>query len=169
MVGARRHGTKVLLRTRRLSALIAIHVTDRLMKFLKILVLSVALLTAAQAMQQPSAHTKGTPTGKPTGPLKPGEYWWKPQLSPSGPLVVLVSIPQQTMHVYRNGILIGRSSVSTGSKGHATPGGVFSILEKKQQDYSADLDRRWDPILREARQRHRPPSGVGQSLQERDG
>jgi hypothetical protein len=36
------------------------------------------------------------------------------------------------MHVYRNGILIGRSTVSTGSKGHATPGGVFSILEKKQ-------------------------------------
>ena len=91
------------------------------------------------------------------------------ELSPSGPLVVLVSIPQQTMHVYRNGILIGRSSVSTGSKGHATPGGVFSSLEKKQEDYSADLDRRWDPILREARQRHRSPSGVGQSLQERDG
>ena len=94
-------------------ALITIHVTDRLMKLLKLLVLSVALLTAAQAMQQPSAHTKGTPTGKPTCLLKPGEYWWKPQLSPSGPLVVLVSIPQQTMHVYRNGILIGRSSVST--------------------------------------------------------
>ena len=78
MVGTRRHATKVLLRTRRLSALITIHVTDRLMKLLKLLVLSVAMLTAAQAMQQPSAHTKGTPTGKPTGPLKPGEYWWKP-------------------------------------------------------------------------------------------
>ncbi|PYK13716.1 MAG: L,D-transpeptidase, partial [Verrucomicrobia bacterium] len=77
------------------------------MKFLKILALSVALLATVQAVQQPSAHTKGTPTGKPTGPLKPGEYWWKPQLSPSGPLMVLVSIPQQTMHVYRNGILIG--------------------------------------------------------------
>lgn len=46
--------------------------------------------------------------------------------------MMLVSIPEQTMHVYRNGILIGRSTVSTGSKGHATPGGVFSILEKKQ-------------------------------------
>src|SRR5438874_8805277 len=113
------------------SALITIHVTNHLMKFLKILALSVAVLTTVQAMQQPSSHTKGTPTGKPTGALKPGEYWWKPQLSPSGPLMVLVSIPQQTMHVYRNGILIGRSTVSTGSKGHSTPGGVFSILEKK--------------------------------------
>jgi hypothetical protein len=91
------------------------------MKFLKILALSLALLATVQAVQQPSAHTKGTPTGKPTGQLKPGEYWWKPQLSPSGPLMVLVSIPQQTMHVYRNGVLIGRSTVSTGSKHDATP------------------------------------------------
>jgi hypothetical protein len=127
---------KVLLRMRRLSALITIYVSDHLMKFLKILALSIALLTTAQAVKQPSAHTKGTPTGKPTGPLKPGQYWWNPQLSPSGPLMVLVSIPQQTMHVYRNGILIGRSTVSTGSKGHATPGGVFTILEKKQEHYS---------------------------------
>jgi hypothetical protein len=46
--------------------------------------------------------------------------------------MILVSVPEQTMHVYRNGVLIGRSTVSTGSKGHSTPGGVFSILEKKQ-------------------------------------
>ncbi len=110
------------------------------MKLLKILALSVALLTTVQAMQQPSSHTKGTPTGKPTGQLKPGQYWWKPQLSPSGPLMVLVSVPEQTMHVYRNGILIGRSTVSTGSKGHATPGGVFSILGKNQEHYSKKYD-----------------------------
>src|ERR1043165_6624632 len=90
-----------------------------------------AQTTFAQAMPQPSFHTKGTPTGKSTGPLKPGEYWWRPELSPQGPVVVLVSIPQQTMHVYRNGILIGRSSISSGSKGNDTPGGVFTILEKK--------------------------------------
>jgi hypothetical protein len=110
------------------------------MKLLKLLAVSVTLLTTVQAMQQPSSHTKGTPTGKATGQLKPGQYWWNPQLSPSGPLMVLVSIPQQTMHVYRNGILIGRSTVSTGSKGHATPGGVFTILEKKQTHYSKKYD-----------------------------
>lgn len=102
------------------------------MKFLIILAISAGLLTASHAMEKPSFHTKGTATGKSTGPLKPGEYWWQPQLSPSGPVVALVSIPQQTMHVYRNGILIGRSSISSGTKGNDTPGGVFSILEKKQ-------------------------------------
>ncbi len=110
------------------------------MKLITILALSVALLASAQAVQQPSFHTKGTPTGKATGPLKPGEYWWHPELSPSGPLMVLVSVPEQTMHVYRNGILIGRSSISTGTKGNATPGGVFSILEKKQEHYSKKYD-----------------------------
>jgi hypothetical protein len=97
-------------------------------------------LCSAYAMEKPSLHTKGAPTGKPTGSLKPGQYWWKPELSPSGPLMVLVSIPQQTMNVYRNGILIGRSSVSTGSKGHSTPGGVFTILEKKKTHYSKKYD-----------------------------
>jgi lipoprotein-anchoring transpeptidase ErfK/SrfK len=53
---------------------------------------------------------------------------------------VLISVPEQVMHVYRNGILIGRSTVSTGSTGHATPGGVFSILEKKQEHYSKTYD-----------------------------
>lgn len=88
------------------------------------------------AMDRPSSHTKGTPTGKPTGPLKPGEYWWNPDVSPRGPVVVLVSIPLQVMHVYRNGLLIARSTTSTGAKGHGTPSGVFTILEKRKSHRS---------------------------------
>jgi len=102
------------------------------MKILTTVAISIGLLTASQAMEKPSFHTKGTPTGKPNGALKSGEYWWHPEISAQGPLMVLVSIPEQTMHVYSNGVLIGRSTVSTGSKSHSTPGGVFSILEKKQ-------------------------------------
>jgi hypothetical protein len=117
------------------------------MKHVTILILCISMLAASQAMEQPSFHTKGTATGKPTGTLKPGQYWWNPQLSPSGPVVVLVSIPQQTMHVYRNGILIGRSTVSTGSKGHATPGGVFSILEKKETHRSKKYDNAPMPYM----------------------
>jgi hypothetical protein len=88
-------------------------------------------------MPQPSFHTKGLPTGKPTGPLKPGEYWWNSRISPAGPVVVLVSLPLQTMHVYRNGILVGRTSISSGTKGHKTPTGVFTILEKRQTHRSS--------------------------------
>jgi hypothetical protein len=117
------------------------------MRFLTVLALSVGLLTASQAMEKPSFHTKGTPTGKPTGPLKAGQYWWNPKLSPSGPVVALVSIPQQMIYVYRNGILIGRSTVSTGTKGHSTPGGVFSILEKKETHRSKKYDNAPMPYM----------------------
>jgi hypothetical protein len=110
------------------------------MKLLPILALSAVLISSAHAMDKPRYHTQGTPTGHPTGALKPGEYWWSPQRSPNGPIVVLVSVPEQVMHVYRNGVLIGRSSVSTGSNGHATPGGVFTILEKKVDHYSKKYD-----------------------------
>ncbi len=111
------------------------------MKLLSLLTLSALFLAAtAQAVPRPSFHTKGIPKARATGPLKPGEYWWNPRISPTGPVVVLVSIPQQVMNVYRNGILIGRSSVSTGTRGHATPGGVFTILEKKQEHYSKTYD-----------------------------
>jgi hypothetical protein len=117
------------------------------MKILAILALCLGLLSSSPAMPQPSFHTKGTATGKPTGPLKPGEYWWQPELSPSGPVVALVSLPQQTMYVYRNGILIGRSSVSSGTKGNATPPGVFSILEKKQTHRSKKYDNAPMPYM----------------------
>ena len=53
--------------------------------------------------------------------------------------MVLVSIPQQVMNVYRNGILIGRSTISSG-KNDSTPAGVFSILEKKSEHYSKKYD-----------------------------
>jgi hypothetical protein len=117
------------------------------MHHLRIFALLLASLITVHAMEKPSFHTQGTPTGRPTGALKPGEYWWMPQLSPSGPLIVLVSVPEQVMHVYRNGILIGRSTVSTGSKGHATPGGVFSILEKKQTHRSKKYDNAPMPMM----------------------
>src|SRR6267378_30040 len=110
------------------------------MKYLTILALSISILTASAAMERPSFHTKGTPTGKPTGTLKAGEYWWHPEISPEGPLMILISIPEQRMHIYRNGILIGRSTVSTGSTGHDTPGGVFTILEKQQTYRSKKYD-----------------------------
>jgi hypothetical protein len=116
------------------------------MKFTIILAVSVGLLSASQAMEKPSFHTKGTPTAKSTGTLKPGQYWWNPQLSPNGPVVALVSIPQQTIYVYRNGILIGRSSISSG-KNDSTPGGVFTILEKKETHHSKKYDNAPMPYM----------------------
>jgi hypothetical protein len=106
------------------------------MIFQSFIAIFASIVATSLGMDQPSFHTKGTATGKPTGLLKPGEYWWKASLSPRGPVVVLVSLPQQTMHVYPQRILIGRSSISSGTKGNSTPPGIFNILEKKETHYS---------------------------------
>ena len=73
-----------------------------------------------------------------TGPsdLAPGEYRWHPERSPAGPVVVVINIEDQFATIYRNGIRIGASTVSTGKTGHDTPTGVFTILEKKEKHES---------------------------------
>src|ERR1700737_5614538 len=76
-------------------------------------------------------HTKGTPVAPFTPTLKPGDYVWHPELSATGPVVVLVSLPDQVVYAYRNGVRIGRSTVSTGKPGKPTPTGVFTVLQKK--------------------------------------
>ena len=69
--------------------------------------------------------------------LKRGEFIWRPELSPRGPVVVLVSLPHQIVHVFRNGLAIAASTCSSGAKGHETPTGVFTILQKREEHYSS--------------------------------
>ena len=83
------------------------------------------------------AHTKGRQVAPFTPNLKPGDYTWHPELSPTGPVVVLVSLPDQLLYVYRNGVRIGRATVSTGKPGKGTPTGVFTVLEKKVRHTSS--------------------------------
>lgn len=63
--------------------------------------------------------------------LKPGEYLWAPQAAPDGPVLIIVSLATQRAIVYRNGVPIGITTVSTGKPGHETPTGIFTILQKR--------------------------------------
>lgn len=69
--------------------------------------------------------------------LSTGDYVWKPEISPAGPVVIVACLPEQTMYVYRNGVRIGRSTFSSGKPGHQTPTGVFTILQKKVKHTSS--------------------------------
>jgi hypothetical protein len=69
--------------------------------------------------------------------MKPGEFTWHPERSPKGPVAVVVSIPEQRVHVYRNGVRIAVSTCSTGKPGHETPTGVFTVLEKDKDHRSS--------------------------------
>jgi len=104
------------------------------------------LATAGCATYRPPATPAPSTAHKPTAvvpdvpdaaELKPGEFYWHPERSPSGPVVIIVSIPEQRAYVYRNGVRIGASTVSTGKPGHETPTGVFSVLEKDKHHVSS--------------------------------
>jgi hypothetical protein len=52
------------------------------------------------------------------------------QKTPKGPLLIVVSIGDQRVSLFGDGALVARSGVSTGMRGHPTPEGVFSVIQK---------------------------------------
>lgn len=102
-----------------------------------ILVVCLALLFANSASGVPFWGAKAPqPAGTDPATLKPGEFLWKGDAVPSGPIVVVVSLTEQRAYVYRNGIRIGVSTASSGKPGHETPTGVFTILQKDADHHS---------------------------------
>ena len=69
--------------------------------------------------------------------LKPGQWVWAPQIAPEGPITVYVDLSRQAATIYRNGVRIGVSTVSSGKPGHETPTGVFTILQKDAKHRSS--------------------------------
>ena len=118
-----------------------------------------ATSTAAAPATKPVAPTPATP--KPSAPkpaaakpapygvlaLKPGEYVWTPEAAPKGPVVVVVSLPQQRVHIYRNGTRIGVSTISSGRRGYETPTGIFPIIERQTEHYSNKYDNAPMPFM----------------------
>ena len=68
--------------------------------------------------------------------LTPGQYVWAPELSPEGTALLVVNVATQRAVLFRNGVPIAATTVSTGAEGHETPTGVFTILQKKKEHYS---------------------------------
>lgn len=94
---------------------------------------------------KPAAPSPAAATATP--PLKPGQFLWMPELSPQGPVVLVVSLPEQRVHVYRNGVRIGVSTVSSGMRDYETRTGVYPILERKSEHYSNLYDNAPMPYM----------------------
>jgi hypothetical protein len=101
------------------------------MKFLLFIAFAAGLIVFERRIIFAETFTEGVRVSPETLTLKPGEYVWEPERAPEGPLLIVASVTEQVAYVYRNGIRIARSSVSTGRPGHRTPTGVFTILEKE--------------------------------------
>lgn len=103
-------------------------------------VLLATILLAASLPPQAAIPVWGAKTSSPadTSPsaLAPGQWIWGGDSKALGPMVVLVSLSAQRAYVYRNGLLVAVSTVSSGKAGHETPTGVFTILQKDKDHRS---------------------------------
>lgn len=85
------------------------------------LLLMLALTVAAVAASPPRAQDS---------------YFWHPELAASGPIVIVISLDEQRIYVYRNGLAVGASRISSGRAGYETPTGVYTILQKAREHRS---------------------------------
>jgi len=102
-----------------------------------ILVLA-ALLAAAPLQAQGARASSAAELARMADRLKPGEWVWAPTVAPLGPILIYVDLSLQRATVYRNGVRIGVSTISSGRDGYATPTGVFTILQK-DADHKSNL------------------------------
>jgi len=83
-------------------------------------------------VQRQKPHKRGTATNKSKKEVAEKETGAKPQ----GPLVIAISIERQKVTIYDSNGVFAESPVSTGMKGHPTPMGVFSVIQKHKFHHS---------------------------------
>ena len=101
-----------------------------------------ALVASAALALTGSAFAEQVPRGdrpiiQAAKELTNGEYVWAPELSPEGSALLVVNLAAQRAVFFRNGVPVAATTISSGSKGHETPTGVFTILQKRQEHYSS--------------------------------
>lgn len=96
-----------------------------------------AILADQPAPAQGAKATSAVELARQAEQLRPGQWVWAPQIAPAGPLTVYVDLSRQLATIYRNGVRIGVSTVSSGKPGHETPTGVFVILQKDAKHRSS--------------------------------
>ena len=63
--------------------------------------------------------------------LRPGEYLWTSSVPSEGDSRVVIDLLLQTAYAYKGDKLVGAASISSARKGHVTPLGFWSVLEKR--------------------------------------
>src|SRR6478736_496004 len=106
-----------------------------LRRLLVLLLLSFAVVPAWADVPFWGAKTSSSADTLPSE-LKPGEWIWDSRIAASGPIVVVASLAEERAYVYRNGVIIGVSTTSSGKEGYNTPTGVFTILQKNKDHRS---------------------------------
>jgi len=109
--------------------------------------LLIAPLPSAPALAQGAKTSAELEFAKQAEKLKPGEWVWKAEIAPDGPVLVYVDLGRQLATVYRNGVRIAVTTISSGKEGHSTPTGVFTILQKNKDHRSSTYDNAPMPYM----------------------
>ena len=104
------------------------------------LLLTLAIVNAPPAEASGSKVCSPLELAKQAEQLKPGDWVWAPRIATKGPVLVYVDLDRQLATVYRNGVRIGVTTISSGKDGYETPRGVFTILEKNIDHRSRTYD-----------------------------
>jgi lipoprotein-anchoring transpeptidase ErfK/SrfK len=81
-------------------------------------------------------HSEGRSEGGSRKGQKEVEAQVQETAKPHGPLVIAISINKQTMKIYDTNGFFAETPVSTGMRGHPTPMGVFSVVQKEKLHHS---------------------------------
>ncbi len=84
----------------------------------------------------PALGHAGKSTETTSDHLRPGQFLWQPELAPSGTMTMNIDLARQRAYVYRDGVRIGATTISSGKRGYETPTGVFTVLQKDKDHYS---------------------------------
>jgi hypothetical protein len=98
------------------------------------------LACAAASAAAPPSSDRNPTIAERAAVLGAGQYVWDTRSASNGPLFLVIDLTAQRVTVYRDGVLIAASTISTGSMGRETPTGVFTILEKKVMHRSSTYD-----------------------------
>ena len=112
----------------------------------RLIALLVLTCVAASAAARP-ADERTLPLPLRAATLQSGQYVWESRSDSTGSLFVVINLASQRAMVYRDGVLIGASTISTGSKDRETPTGVFPILEKQLMHRSSTYDNAPMPYM----------------------
>jgi hypothetical protein len=90
------------------------------------------LATALAIMSLPAGAVQGVSKDKHKPKHKEAAHVAKDPFDsmPKGPLQIIISIDQQRLHLYSGGAHVTDALIASGMPGHATPMGVFSVIEK---------------------------------------
>jgi lipoprotein-anchoring transpeptidase ErfK/SrfK len=104
----------------------------------------ITALSFAVAVAAPSQSARAQAEPSLTSP---GQTMWETLPSPQSEDSMVVNLRTQRAYVYRGGVIIGSTRISSGKPGYRTPTGTFTVLEKEKMHHSNRYDNAPMPYM----------------------